>query len=504
MDQEKNKELNDEFEKEEIKNPEEDKEEHIETTTEKDLEEKEETTTSEEVKDEEAEKSSEEEKTTDNNAETENENQEFETVPKEPAFEEVEEKKKKKRTDSYFDGSLIELIGYHLLSMIITAFTLGIGRPWGECLVMGYKINHTVYNGKRLKFEGKGANYFVQKFKWIFFTIITLGIYAFWIPINKIKWQVKNTHFEDEEFITGDSYFDGRLIQLIGINILRRLIIIVSFGLLYPFAHCMMIRWTAKHTIINRKKIKFDGSALDLFAHFLLWMFLTIITFGIYGLWLGINYMKWQTKNTHIKIKDEVEEKKNNNEMIVSIAIVSIVFIIGAIIVGSLLANFRTVPNTEAEANIRATITNAQNEFANKQYTDEEAEKWKTSNKAIPINSIKKLNLESLNTFDKNGGFGIFYYDTYYDRYDESTNTTSRQVELVLKYKNMVCLTTMNNKPENNTNNQVECKTFSEYVNLAKVFLQLNPITAVNEGKVRTNNEQGTEMYNNIRNSYNN
>ena len=64
---------------------------------------------------------------------------------------------------------------------------------------MEYVFNHTVYNGKRLKFEGKGTDLFIQRFKWILFTIITLGIYSLWIPLNQEKWTVSNIHFEDEE-----------------------------------------------------------------------------------------------------------------------------------------------------------------------------------------------------------------------------------------------------------------------------------------------------------------
>ena len=103
----------------------------------------------------------------------------------ESVYDEIKVEKKVERTDSYFDGKVLELIGYGILSFLITAATLGIASAWAEKLLIAYKIDHTVYNGKRLKFEGTGASLFVQRFKWIFFTIITLGIYSFWIPIKK-------------------------------------------------------------------------------------------------------------------------------------------------------------------------------------------------------------------------------------------------------------------------------------------------------------------------------
>ena len=64
---------------------------------------------------------------------------EFEEVE---VYQEVEPKKKEVRTDSYFDGSLIELIGWRLLAFLITIFTLGIAAPWGERMLYSYQINH--------------------------------------------------------------------------------------------------------------------------------------------------------------------------------------------------------------------------------------------------------------------------------------------------------------------------------------------------------------------------
>lgn len=255
-------------------------------------------------------------------------------------YEEVPEQKKEIRTDSYFDGKLLELIGYRILGFLITIFTLGIASAWAEKFIIAYKIEHTVYNGKRLKFEGTGASLFVQIFKWVFFTIITFGIYSLWIPLKKENWIYSNTHYENEEFTKGDSYFDGKLLGLIGVNILTNLLTIISFGLLFPFVICYKQKWLAKHTIINRKKLVFSGTSLSLIGNYLLWWFLTIITFGIFGLWLPIKIWKWQAKNTHIKLKDEKEEKTSFVPALVAI-ILGIIIIFGVIsYVGTLNINF--------------------------------------------------------------------------------------------------------------------------------------------------------------------
>lgn len=236
--------------------------------------------------------------------------------------------KKEGSTESYFDGKFLEYIGYKLLAGIITLVSFTIAKPWADKLILEYKINHTIYNGKRLRFEGKGSSLFVQRFKWFFLSIITLGIYSFWIPIKMEKWTISNVHFEDEDFKNGESYFDGGLLGLIGVNLFAYLLTLMSLGLLLPFAICYRQKWIAKHTVINCKKIVFDGKALSLIGHYLLWYLLSIITFGIYGIWLPMKVYGWNVKNTHLKLKDEQYEKESKLPLIVGIILAILLVIV--------------------------------------------------------------------------------------------------------------------------------------------------------------------------------
>lgn len=101
------------------------------------------------------------------------------------------------RGKSYFDGGLLQLIGWSLLGYIITICTLGICYPWAVCMIYRWEVEHTVIDGKRLKFEGTALGLFGQWIKWFLLCIITLGIYGFWIRISLMKWKAKHTHFVD-------------------------------------------------------------------------------------------------------------------------------------------------------------------------------------------------------------------------------------------------------------------------------------------------------------------
>lgn len=97
--------------------------------------------------------------------------------------------------ESYFDGGLLQLIGWKILGFLITSLTLGICFPWAYCMVYGWEAKHTVINGKRLQFDGTAIQLFGNWIKWLFLCIITLGIYGFWLNISLKKWKVKHTHF---------------------------------------------------------------------------------------------------------------------------------------------------------------------------------------------------------------------------------------------------------------------------------------------------------------------
>lgn len=97
--------------------------------------------------------------------------------------------------NSYFDGRLIQLIGWRLLGLLIIIITIGIATPWANCMVYKWDASHTVIEGKRLKFDGTGGQLFGHWIKWFLLTIITLGIYSFWLIIKLKQWRIKHTYF---------------------------------------------------------------------------------------------------------------------------------------------------------------------------------------------------------------------------------------------------------------------------------------------------------------------
>ena len=68
-----------------------------------------------------------------------------------------------------------------------------IGLAWAQCIFLKWETKHMIFSGYQLKFNGTALQLFFTVLKWLFLTIITVGIYALWLPIKVRKWRAKHT-----------------------------------------------------------------------------------------------------------------------------------------------------------------------------------------------------------------------------------------------------------------------------------------------------------------------
>lgn len=194
---------------------------------------------------------------------------------------------------SYFDGGYWAYIGYSILVGFVTVITLGIAFPWMCCLLQRWKAKHTVICGKRMYFDGTGLQLLGNYLLWWFLSLITLGIYGLWLSINIRKWVAKHTHYESEA--DNNSYFDGGVLGMIGTSLLAGLVMLIPF--VGPaWSSIIQLRWEYHHTVIDSRRHIFVGTVGSLFLKTLLWGFLTIITLGIFALFVPVKLLRWQTE----------------------------------------------------------------------------------------------------------------------------------------------------------------------------------------------------------------
>jgi uncharacterized membrane protein YjgN (DUF898 family) len=92
--------------------------------------------------------------------------------------------------------------------------------------------------------------------------------------------------------------FDGSGGDFFVVYLLSGLLTIVTLGIGFPWAICMIEGWKAEHTIIEGRRLQFTGSGLGLFGTFIVCYLLTFITLGIYMFWAVPKIIRWTLENT--------------------------------------------------------------------------------------------------------------------------------------------------------------------------------------------------------------
>ena len=96
---------------------------------------------------------------------------------------------------SSWDGGVLETLVASIVSSLIVAITCGIATPWAICYMVGFVISHVTIDGRRLTFDGTGAQLFGNWIKWFILCVITCGIYSLWVIPKVYNWVAKHTHF---------------------------------------------------------------------------------------------------------------------------------------------------------------------------------------------------------------------------------------------------------------------------------------------------------------------
>ncbi|MBE6801899.1 MAG: DUF898 family protein [Ruminococcaceae bacterium] len=213
---------------------------------------------------------------------------------------------------SYFDGGYFGYIGHQILYCLISVFSLGIAVPWAMCMMERWRVNHTVINGRRLKFTGTGGKLFGKYILGVILTIITFGIYGIWFGLSIQKWMTSHTVYADDPDETA-SKFTGGAGGWFGYHVLFIVLSLVTFGIGMPFAMVMLERWKLSNTVIGGSPLAFNGLGGRLFGKMLLWALLSVVTFGIFDLFVYVKYLRWVGVNTDALYRTE-EYKKFSRE----------------------------------------------------------------------------------------------------------------------------------------------------------------------------------------------
>lgn len=291
---------------------------------------------------------------------------------------------------SYFDGKLLGLIGRKILLVFLTIITLGLAFPWTFCMVERWMAKHTLINGKRLKFIGRGGNLFGKYLLWCFLTIITFGIFGIWFGLNLEKWRVKHLVYEDDK-LSYESEFTAHIGEWFANCFIKSIIIFSTFGLGYSLAEVRFMKWKAERTIIGGSSLVFKGLVSEMFVEHLISMALTPLTLGVYSLIFPIIILRWKVSNTEALYKtDSVRALATTHETEANLDFVKF-----ALSANNDEANILNIETISSETDVEilesaAKLGNKEAPWLLKNYYEQLAHSIKTSDNASALDALKR------------------------------------------------------------------------------------------------------------------
>lgn len=167
-----------------------------------------------------------------------------------------------------------------------------------------YRMSRTTWRGVRFGYRGDRNEFILKFFKWIFFTVITLGIYGAWLTINLRKYVIEHIRMGNLKFRYIGNGTDFFILNLIGY-----LLSILTLGIYSFWWQRDLFAYFVDNIRIDGDEhvgatFKSNAKAGDFFKLIIGNLFILIFTLGIGYAWVVTRNMLFATK--HIEIDGNV------------------------------------------------------------------------------------------------------------------------------------------------------------------------------------------------------
>ena len=86
-----------------------------------------------------------------------------------------------------------------IVFLVVGMFICGFAFCWAAIIGIKYNTKNIIVNGQRMKFTGSTIPFCFTCLKWVILSVITVGIYLFYLPVAVKKWKYSHmTSVEDE------------------------------------------------------------------------------------------------------------------------------------------------------------------------------------------------------------------------------------------------------------------------------------------------------------------
>lgn len=196
--------------------------------------------------------------------------------------------------------NFFQYILFKLSLYLLSIITLGIGYPITFFYMTKWEAEHTYIDRRALRFDGSIKELMLIWLKWLGLVLLTLGVYSFFISKRLKIWKYNHIHIEGELTILGGGVYTNAWVHFF-LKLGLKVLLVISLGLAKPYTVTRLANYEVVHTMIDGRRLSFNGNTLNLGGKFILWWFLTIITLGIYNFFLNLEFKKWVDRHTHLK-----------------------------------------------------------------------------------------------------------------------------------------------------------------------------------------------------------
>jgi uncharacterized membrane protein YjgN (DUF898 family) len=155
-----------------------------------------------------------------------------------------------------FNGQGSTFFGIVIVNWLLSALTLGIYYPWAKAKQLKFMYSSTVFNNDQFVFHGTGKEMFIGMLKTLLIVFVLMSVYLGLILIDQL---------------------------ILGVIILY----LMLFAFL-PLAIHGSYRYRMSRTSWRGIRFGYRGDKMEFFGNFVKWIFLTIITLGIYSAWMSV------------------------------------------------------------------------------------------------------------------------------------------------------------------------------------------------------------------------
>ncbi len=195
-----------------------------------------------------------------------------------------------------FNASRKDYLFHLLFYYLINVLSLFLLLPYTYVLKTRYVLSNTYIDNKPLSFNGSVKDAYMKFGLYFFLSIITLGIFYFFIKGKLVKWEIENTNFQGS-LIARRSFFNYSISDYALILLNSFVIKVISLGFALPSANCLLFRIKFNNMYLNGEKMRFIGQENVYYQSYYKTYFLIVLSFGIYKFFRSYDDEKFLREN---------------------------------------------------------------------------------------------------------------------------------------------------------------------------------------------------------------